>query len=83
MVFKSNFVLIEFSLLVFLMIFSEVAARDMPALPSHPLLKSNEAQSTAGSLNDPIKPQFLQAMIPIVADLAINYCIECKCCIPE
>nr|BAG16405.1 HT-like protein [Nicotiana longiflora] len=83
MIFRSNLLLIKFSLLAFLMIFSEVAARDMPALPSHPLLKSNEAQSTAGSLNDPIKPQFFQALIPIVAHLAINYCIECKCCIPE
>nr|XP_016479045.1 PREDICTED: uncharacterized protein LOC107800395 [Nicotiana tabacum] len=78
MIFKSNLLLIKFSLLAFLMIFSEVAARDMPALPSHPLLKSNEAQSTTEMLNDPIKPQWWN-----FAGTIATFCIECRCCIPE
>nr|XP_009770761.1 PREDICTED: uncharacterized protein LOC104221394 [Nicotiana sylvestris] len=83
MVFKSNLLLIKFSLLLLLMIFSEVAARDMPAQPSHPLLKSNEAQDTTGSLNDPIKPNFVAPLIEYAASSAISHCIECNCCIPE
>nr|BAG16398.1 HT-like protein [Nicotiana bonariensis] len=81
MVFKSNLVLIKFSLLVFLMVFSEVAARDMPPQPSRPSLKSNEAQSTTGTLNDPIKPQWWN-LAKSIAEMAASYCIECSCCIP-
>ncbi|XP_075086458.1 uncharacterized protein LOC107801332 [Nicotiana tabacum] len=82
MVFKTNLLFIKLSLLLLLMIFSEVSARDMPALPSHPLLKSNEAQSTSGQLNEPIKPQWLYVVLPIV-EYAASYCIECNCCIPD
>nr|BAG16409.1 HT-like protein [Nicotiana tabacum] len=70
MVFKSNLLLIKFSLLLLLMIFSEVAARDMPAQPSHPLLKSQW-------LN------FVAPLIEYAASSAISHCIECNCCIPE
>nr|BAG16397.1 HT-like protein [Nicotiana bonariensis] len=85
MVFKSNLLLIKFSLLVLLMIFSEVAARDMPPQPSHPLLKSNEAQDTTGTLNHPIKPQLwtLNPTIGPYNDLAVSYCLECNCCNPD
>uniref|UniRef100_M1BIR0 HT n=2 Tax=Solanum tuberosum TaxID=4113 RepID=M1BIR0_SOLTU len=67
---------------------SEVtAARDTPIGPSliDPSLKSNEAEGTTGSLNDLIRPQWLQFAWPIgkfVAEEVAIYCLGCqwKCC---
>ncbi|KAG5588649.1 hypothetical protein H5410_049083 [Solanum commersonii] len=49
---------------------------------------ANEAEDTTGSLNDPIRPQWLQFAWPIgkfVAEEVAIYCLGCqwKCCMPD
>ncbi|XP_059316980.1 uncharacterized protein LOC132067693 [Lycium ferocissimum] len=86
MVFKTNVLLITICLFVLMIMSLEVDARDMPAGPSLPLLKSKEAQDTGGPLNDQIRPQWIGPVIQIGKNLgqtALSLCLDCDCCWPE